>query len=138
MKALSMHQPWAQMILDGVKTIETRKWSTNYRGEILICASKQFDFAIPLSTQRILHDEKNHYNISFLFPIGVTLCIADLVDCRKMTHEDETEACIEVYPKAHSLILQNVRRVRQLELPKEIKWRLGLFPVPDEFVKQLL
>ena len=27
MKALSLHQPWATLIADGVKTIETRSWS---------------------------------------------------------------------------------------------------------------
>jgi len=33
MKALSLHQPWASMISDGRKTIETRIWRTNYRSE---------------------------------------------------------------------------------------------------------
>lgn len=35
MTAISLKQPWAQLILDGVKTIETRKWRTNYRGDLL-------------------------------------------------------------------------------------------------------
>jgi hypothetical protein len=32
MKALSVKQPWANMIASGKKTIETRKWPTDYRG----------------------------------------------------------------------------------------------------------
>ena len=40
MKALSIKEPWATLILEGKKTIETRTWKTNYRGEILLCASK--------------------------------------------------------------------------------------------------
>ena len=40
MKCLSLQQPWAELIVSGRKTIETRKWKTNFRGEFLIhCAS---------------------------------------------------------------------------------------------------
>ncbi|HEX2606182.1 MAG TPA: ASCH domain-containing protein [Flavisolibacter sp.] len=39
MKALSLLQPWASLVVMGVKTIETRSWSTPYRGELLIHAS---------------------------------------------------------------------------------------------------
>lgn len=38
MKALTIHQPWAQLIALGVKTIETRSWSTRHRGAIAIHA----------------------------------------------------------------------------------------------------
>jgi len=38
MKALTLHQPWASLIALGVKTIETRSWSTPYRGRLLIHA----------------------------------------------------------------------------------------------------
>jgi len=43
MKALSIRQPWAGLIAAGVKTIETRNWRTGYRGQLLICASRQQD-----------------------------------------------------------------------------------------------
>ncbi len=36
MKALTLHQPWASLIAWGDKEIETRSWSTNYRGPIAI------------------------------------------------------------------------------------------------------
>ena len=39
MKALSLLQPWASLIVMGVKTIETRSWTTAYRGPLLIHAS---------------------------------------------------------------------------------------------------
>lgn len=41
MKALTLHQPWAQFVALGVKTIETRSWSTDYRGRLLIHAGAQ-------------------------------------------------------------------------------------------------
>lgn len=40
MKALSIRQPWAWLILFAGKDIENRDWSTNVRGRILIHASK--------------------------------------------------------------------------------------------------
>lgn len=40
MKALNVKQPWAWLIASGKKTIETRTWSTKYRGPILIVSSK--------------------------------------------------------------------------------------------------
>lgn len=41
MKALSLWQPWASAIAIGSKRIETRSWSTNYRGPLLIHAAKR-------------------------------------------------------------------------------------------------
>jgi hypothetical protein len=38
--ALSIKQPWAAMIVHGLKTVEVRSWVTGRRGPILIHASK--------------------------------------------------------------------------------------------------
>lgn len=43
MKALSIQQPWAWLIVNGYKDIENRDWITHYRGSILIHAGKQID-----------------------------------------------------------------------------------------------
>ncbi len=40
MKTLSLLQPWATLVVMGIKQIETRSWSTAYRGPLLIHASK--------------------------------------------------------------------------------------------------
>lgn len=39
MKVLSLLQPWASLVILGVKKIETRSWRSAYRGELLIHAS---------------------------------------------------------------------------------------------------
>ena len=39
MKALSIWQPWAWMVLHGGKDVENRSWPTYYRGPLLIHAS---------------------------------------------------------------------------------------------------
>lgn len=40
MKALSIRQPWAWLIVNGHKDIENRSWPTRYRGQVLVHASK--------------------------------------------------------------------------------------------------
>ena len=40
MKALSIRQPWAWLIVNGHKDIENRQWRTHYRGKILVHAAK--------------------------------------------------------------------------------------------------
>jgi hypothetical protein len=39
MKAITIKQPWAQLICEGVKDIENRTWKTSYRGRVLIHTS---------------------------------------------------------------------------------------------------
>ena len=43
MKALSIQQPWAQLIVAGIKPIENRDWPTKFRGPFLIHAGKRED-----------------------------------------------------------------------------------------------
>lgn len=50
MKALTLHQPWASLVALRVKTIETRSWSTNYRGPLAIHAGKRrFSLSSPIA-----------------------------------------------------------------------------------------
>ena len=43
MKALSIMQPWAWLIVNGHKAIENRTWRCHVRGPILIHAGKKLD-----------------------------------------------------------------------------------------------
>ncbi len=103
MKALSIKQPWANMIAAGEKTIETRTWLTDYRGDLLIVSSKSPP----------------------IHPAGFALAIAELVDCRPMTRGDERAACCDLYPKAQAWVLSNIRRIR----PFPVKGKLGIYDV---------
>ena len=40
MKTITIKQPWAKLIVDGVKNIENRTWKTKFRGRVLIHAAK--------------------------------------------------------------------------------------------------
>lgn len=104
MKAVSVKQPWASMIADGDKDIETRTWYTAYRGRILIVSSKR------------PNDEG---------PAGVALAIANLVDCRPMTEADEDRACCDIYGAAFSWVLENVCPIE----PFPVRGQLGIYNV---------
>lgn len=42
MKALSIRQPYAWLIANGIKDVENRTWHTGYRGPVLIHAGKTY------------------------------------------------------------------------------------------------
>jgi hypothetical protein len=41
MKLLNLDQPWATLLVRGVKQFETRAWPTGYRGPVLVHANKR-------------------------------------------------------------------------------------------------
>lgn len=43
MRAISVRQPWAALIVHGIKPVENRTWTTTYRGPVLIHAGKKLD-----------------------------------------------------------------------------------------------
>ena len=43
MKALTIKEPWATLIIDGYKKYEFRSWKTKYRGKILIHAGMSLE-----------------------------------------------------------------------------------------------
>lgn len=42
-KALSIQQPWAWLIVTGKKDVENRSWPTDFRGRFLVHAGRAFD-----------------------------------------------------------------------------------------------
>jgi len=106
MKALSVKQPWANMIASGEKTIETRTWMTAYRGQVLIVSSKQ----------------------PRIEPAGCAVAVVTLTTCRPMTRRDERAACCRVYPDAKAWVLEGIRSVE----PIPVRGSLGLFDCPLE------
>jgi len=43
MKAISIRQPWANLIVHDIKPIENRSWKTNFRGRVLVHAPVKDD-----------------------------------------------------------------------------------------------
>ena len=83
MKALSLLQPWASLVATGAKRIETRSWSTKYRGPLAIHASRSNKNKLLRFMEPFL---KALRGIGIL-PLGAIVATCDLVDCIKMTPE---------------------------------------------------
>jgi len=79
MKVLSLKEPYASLIKEKIKTVETRSWKTNYRGKLYIHASQSKS---PINNERLKSLTKNIE----LNP-GHILCKCNLVDCIYMTKE---------------------------------------------------
>lgn len=58
MRALSLWQPWASGIALGAKRIETRSWSTPYRGPIAIHAAKRWSGEQARAALRMAEDDR--------------------------------------------------------------------------------
>ena len=88
-KAISLHQPWAELIAMGFKHYETRSWSTNYRGKLVICSAKKNTKQQQLnyeSLASILGIDLTLHPWDSL-PLGMAIALVNLTDCIKMTDE---------------------------------------------------
>lgn len=123
MKCLSLKPPWHWAILEGHKQIENRTWRTNYRGPLLIHASKTWDE----QGARILN--RNGFHGPFPANFGMIVGIVDLID----VIDDLMPVASKWFTGPFGWILRNPRW-----LPKPILWRgmLGLFDVPDEVIQE--
>lgn len=123
-RVATLWQPWATAIAMGLKTIETRNWSTRYRGLLGIHAGKRWDkdaavFLPPAVVERARGE------------CGVLLAVATLADVVRyetMTAWKEAAAAhlcpMEFWnPEKHGWILKNLRRVK----PVPVMGAMGLW-----------
>ena len=113
MMALSVRQPWASLIIEGLKVVENRTWATRYRGPLLIHASKSYN----KSTRPPIHDTiKEHPPI---FPLGAIIGIVNLVGC-------VTEHKSYWFEGPYGFVLENAHKFKD---PIPYKGRPGMFMV---------
>ena len=127
MKCLSICQPFAELIVQGKKTIELRKWNTKFRGEFLVHAAKN-----------ILEDDCKRMKISpKTVTTGAIIGKVNLVDVKKYDSEKELKA----YKKKHHSISDNTKNrygfilenPKKLRVPIEYLGKLNFFEFhPDE------
>lgn len=80
MKVLSLTEPFATLIYEKEKLIETRSWKTNYRGELYIHASMTKPSKNDLGDKELMCLVENK-NMNF----GNIICKCNLIDCIYMT-----------------------------------------------------
>ncbi len=133
MKALTLTQPWASLVAIGAKRIETRSWSTSYRGELAIHAAKGFP--------RDAQDFSRCIRLSVLFgphyeyPRGAVIATCRLMACVR------TEELLSKPPYASDMTEQEqlfgnyepgrfgwmLSDIRQMAQPEFTKGALGLW-----------
>ena len=147
MKALTLTQPWASLVAIGAKRIETRGWSTNYRGPIAIHAAKAFPgtakalaqnetaFRRALGwphperiTQEWLDDIAARLRS---MPTGCVIAVSEILDCRR-TEDIVTPELVatdeyafgDYAPGRYGFILG---KVMQISPPVPVMGSLGLW-----------
>lgn len=112
MKALSIMPEFAHLIFTGDKTVECRTWNTNYRGEFLVCATKDL---VPG------------------FISGHGWFTVNLVDVVPFTKEHLAASCMEAMPaeKCYAWILEEPTLV----YPIPVRGMPGLFTVDDSLIR---
>lgn len=127
MKVLSLTEPYASLIKENKKMVETRSWKTNYRGELYIHVSKTKISKIDLQNKELMSlidDKKLNY--------GKIICKCKLVDCRLMTKEyikdmknnnHQEYICGEYEEGRYAWILRDVEVIE----PIAAKGRLGIW-----------
>lgn len=128
MKVLSLTEPYATLIKEKIKTIETRGWKTSYRGKLYIHAS----------STKIPKEYKNNKELMSLVNLenlnyGNIICSCELVDCIEMTDEfienikntSYNEYITGIYSKGrYAWILKDIE---VLNKPIKAKGHLGIW-----------
>lgn len=137
-----MWQPWATLMAIGAKKIETRGWSTRYRGALAIHAAKRFD----REQRELCRDEpfcsaleRVGYEPDDL-PRGEIVGVVDLVDVLPTqgqlfwSPEDPEVAFGDYALGRYAWVTRNARR-----LPNPIPWRgaQGLWVLPEWLARSL-
>ena len=127
MKCLSICQPFAELIVQGKKTIELRKWNTKFRGEFLVHAAKN-----------VLTEDCKRLKIS---PEGIStgaiIGKVNLVDVKKYESDKELNRDKKKHHSVsnntknkYGFILENPKKLR---VPIEYTGKLNFFEFhPDE------
>lgn len=124
MKALTIREPYASLILHGIKKVETRTWKTNYRGELYIHSG------ISKMSKDILNNKKLMNLYDGISPsYGKIICKCNLVDVVKMTPEyiksvsEDELVCGRFEVGNYAWILDDIEIIN----PIECKGKLGIW-----------
>lgn len=96
MKALSLANPWAQLVVSGFKSIDARSWSTDYRGELLICSKATSSQSLEKAVLDVIEEETELvFEATDFFVNGAILGKVTLVDVRPFTQNDLEESWMD-------------------------------------------
>lgn len=129
MKALTICQPYAELIARGDKLVENRTWPTSYRGELLIHAGKGRKFL-----------GGDNYGIQIdSMDFGKVIAVASLAACVQWPNRNLPSWLNWMSEHEHAegpwcWVLNNVRRLQE---PISYTGAQGIFNVPNELLTEL-
>lgn len=129
MKVLSIIEPFASLIKNKKKYIETRSWKTSYRGELYIHASnKKIPKEWKNNSNYMIINETNYGNI---------ICKCKLVDCIYMDEEfiksikenNYQEFLLGIYEVGrYAWVLEDIEVIDKIK----VKGHLGIWNYEDK------
>ncbi|KAG7221754.1 hypothetical protein INR49_029137, partial [Caranx melampygus] len=80
---LSMHQPWASLLVKGIKRVEGRTWYTSHRGRLWIAAAAKKPTPQEIAEVEAMyrHIHKREPRFPKDYPTGCLLGCANMIDC---------------------------------------------------------
>lgn len=127
MKVITLKQPWATLVAEGLKKYEFRSWKYNYRGEILIHAGKGID-----------KDAIKKFScLKLNYPRSRIVAKVKIVDCIKLNEEINKEISKEnelVYDgkidrTGYAWKLELIEKINE---DKEILGKQGIWNIQSE------
>lgn len=121
MKCLSVSQPFADLIINGKKTIELRRWNSNFRGEFLIHSPQKIRLQ---DCKRLRIDPK-------ILVKGAIVGKAEIYDVKK--YESKTGFLKDSKKHFASKLFQNnkygflIKNAKPFRIPIPAKGQLGFF-----------
>jgi hypothetical protein len=131
MKALSIRQPWASLIVSGGKDIENRDWSTIYRGIVAVHSSAKMakddmESACDLMRTFIAKFSADKFKQDS-FPLGAILGTVEIVGCVE-------ESNSPWFYGRYGFVLRNPVAFAN---PIPCRGALSFWNVPDELVSKM-
>lgn len=121
MKVLTLKQPWATLVAEGIKKYEFRSWKTNYRGKVLIHAGVGID--------KKEMDKFKELNLSY--PSKRIIAVVEIEDCLELNDKLNKKIVAEnniVYGnKYRNCYAWKLSNIKKLDIDKNIKGQLGLW-----------
>lgn len=122
MKALTIREPWATLIISNYKKYEFRGYKINYRGKILIHAG--------LSVENSMLERFKEYDLDI--KPGYIIGEAEIVDCIKVDNDFQSKLLNEnslVYGRSNhtETYAWKLENIIKYETPIPCKGKLGLW-----------
>jgi hypothetical protein len=119
MKALSIRQPWAWLIVHGYKDVENRTWATRYRGPLLVHAGLTLDPRADRAAE-------------LARALGIALPALSELPRGAIVGRVQVTDCVTAYPSRwfegpYAFVLTEAEPIE----PIPRKGMLGLFTVPE-------